>query len=336
MARSASKRSGRIARVDVVGVGLNATDTLIRLPHFPSFDTKVELLSADVRPGGQAASAMVACSRWGLRARYIGKVGDDAAAQFQSDQLARAGVEAHLLRVPKCSSQIAYILVDEGSGERTILWKRDPRLAMRPKDLKREWIVRARGLLVDGHDNAAAATAARWARDAGIPVVADIDNPYPGVQGLLEVVDYLMASRDFPTRLTGERDRLKAILQIARKFKCRVTGITLGWLGALAWNGNRFFYSRGFRVKAVDTTGAGDAFHGAFLYGVLLDWPVERILEFSCAAAALNCTALGAQGGIASVKEIEKLMATGERSEAAYDPAELKHREERLENRRRA
>src|SRR4029077_11753658 len=97
---------------DVVGFGLNATDTLIRLPRFPAPVSKMEFLSADVRTGGQVASAMVACRKWGLRTSYIGKTGDDAAAQLQQDELNRAGVDVHLLRVSDCSSQVAFVLVD--------------------------------------------------------------------------------------------------------------------------------------------------------------------------------------------------------------------------------
>jgi len=160
------------SQVDVVGVGLNATDTIIRIPHFPSHDSKIEFESAVVLAGGQVASAMTACQYWGLRARYIGKAGDDAAGEFQRRELDRAGVESHLLAVPGCTSQVAYILVDQASGERTILWKREARLTIRPEELRREWITSARALLVDGHDTAAAATAARWAREAGIPVVS--------------------------------------------------------------------------------------------------------------------------------------------------------------------
>lgn len=184
-------------RVDVVGVGLNATDTIIRLPHFPAFDTKVELLSADIRAGGQVASAMVACQRWGLRTRYIGTVGDDPAAAFQADEFNREGVETHLFSVPNCLSQIAYILVDEQSGERTIIWKRDSRLQLKLEAIREEWITQARVLLVDGHDTEAAAAAGKIARKAGIPVVADIDNLYPGVQEVLEYTDFLFASKDF-------------------------------------------------------------------------------------------------------------------------------------------
>ena len=315
-----------ITRVDVAGVGLNATDTIIRLPHFPSFDSKVELLSAVVRAGGQAASALVACQSWGLRTRYIGKAGDDSAAGFQADEFARAGVEAHLLKVPDCSSQIAFILVDERTGERTILWQRDARLTMRPEEVKRDWIMNARVLLLDGHDTDAATAAARFAREAGISVVADLDSLYEGIQVLLEHVDFLMATRDFPARLTGQQDLLESLPEISRRFGCRVAGVTLGRQGALAWNGERFLYCPGYVVRAIDTTGAGDIFHGGFVYALLQGWPLARMLDFSCAAAALNCTELGARGGVRPVSEIERLMREGNRSETAFDASELEKR----------
>lgn len=309
--------------VDAVGVGLNATDTLISLPHFPAFDSKVEFTSAEIRPGGQVASAMVACQFWGLRTRYVGKVGDDAAARLQQGELARAGVEAHLVEVPHCSSQVAFILVDQATGERTILWQRDPRLELRPEELDRNWILGARLLHVDGHDTAAAATAARWAREAGIPVTADIDNLYSGVEALLENVDHLLASRDFPARLTGEADLRKSLPAIHRRFGCRVAGVTLGRQGALAWDGTQFHYSPAYQVQTVDTTGAGDIFHGAFVYALLRGWSLGRSLEFSNAAAALNCTALGARGGIQKIDATERFVREGSRHQPAYDQKEL-------------
>ena len=312
-----------IPMVDVVGVGLNATDTLIRLPHFPAFDSKVEFISTEVCPGGQVASAMVACQSWGLRTRYVGKVGDDSAAELQRREFARAGLEAHLLEVAGCTSQVAFILVDQASGERTILWKRDARLALRPEELQRDWVVRARALHVDGHDTPAAARAARWAREAGIVVTADVDNLYPGVEALLENVDHLLASRDFPARLTGETHLLKSLPAIRGRYGCRVTGVTLGREGALAWDGEQFHYSPGYRVEAVDTTGAGDIFHGGFVYALLQGWPLSLQLDFACAAAALNCTAVGARAGIRPVAEIERLVREGDRHPAAYSQAEL-------------
>ena len=177
--------------VDIVGVGINSIDTLIRLPRFPAFDSKVEVISTETLPGGQVATVVVACQRWGLAARYVGKIGDDFAGQLQRDGLQREGLEIHLVEVPDCSTQVAFILVDQSSGERTILWKRDARLDLLPSELRPDWITRARLLHVDGHPRAPAAQAARWAHEAGVLVTADLDNLYPGVEALLEHVDFL-------------------------------------------------------------------------------------------------------------------------------------------------
>jgi sulfofructose kinase len=313
----------KLPRVDVVGVGINATDTVIRLPHFPAPDSKVEIASAETVAGGQVASAMVACSRWGLRARYVGKIGDDAAGKFQMAEMTREGVEAHWITAPRCTSQTAFILVDDRSGERTVLWNRDTRIAIQPGDLSREWISGARALLVDGHDTAAATQAARWARAEKIPVVGDFDNRYPGVEALLGVTNYPVTSKDFPERLTGENDLLKSLPRILADFKCYLIAVTLGPMGVLSWDGNRFLLCPGFCVRAIDTTGAGDIFHGAFVYGLVQGWEIEEILEFSCAAAALNCLAPGARGGIATLEEIEILRRNQVRSELAFDPEAL-------------
>src|ERR1039458_7907574 len=145
--------------IDVVGVGVNAVDTLIQLPRFPASDSKLEFSSSSLMPGGQVASAMIACQKWGLKTRYVGKIGDDDHGELHRKEFAEAGVDARLIRTPGCSSQSSFILVDESSGERTVLWKRDERVALRPEDLERDWIVGARALLVDGHDTEAAACA---------------------------------------------------------------------------------------------------------------------------------------------------------------------------------
>jgi sulfofructose kinase len=309
------------SKVDVVGVGLNATDTLIPLARYPSCGSKVEFRSANVLPGGQVASAMVACQHWGLRTRYVGKVGEDGAADLHRTEFARCGVEAHLLAAAGCASQQAFILVDD-TGERTVLWKRDDRLTLRPEELEREWIVNSRALHLDGHDTAAAAVAAGWARAAGVPVIADLDELYPGVEALLKNIDYLITSRDIPGRLMGE-DLRKSLPAVQRRYGCRLAAATLGHEGVLAWDGAKFHYAAAFRVETVDTTGAGDIFHAGFIYGLLQGWPLQRQLEFACAAAALNCTAVGARGGIQSLETIEHLMATGARHPHTYDISSL-------------
>src|ERR1700738_2527095 len=295
--------------VDVVGVGLNATDTLIPVQHFPAAGSKIEFRAASILPGGQVATAMVACQSWGLRARYVGKVGDDPAAALHRAEFTRLGVETHLLTAAGCPSQQAFILVDD-AGERTVLWKRDDRLTVQPNDLQREWVQGARALHLDGHATAAAIAAATWARAANIPVIADLDDLYPGVDALLPLIDYLITSLDIPGRISGESDLRKSLPIVRSRYGARLTAATLGHDGVLAYDCTQFHYAPAFRVDTVDTTGAGDIFHAGFIFGLLQGWPLQRQLEFASAAAAIHCTGLGAGGHIAPLAEIEHLIAT--------------------------
>lgn len=191
-------RKRAVAIVDVIGVGLNATDTVVELPRFPEFNSKLGLISARIHLGGQVATALAACRKWGLSARYVGTIGDDEAATLQRDEFHKRRIEAHFIRIPRCASQRSFILLDRSTGERTILWGRDARLKLLPRHLRHEWISRSRVLLADGHDPAAAAHAAKWARMRGIPVVADVDTINYGVKELLQSTDYLFTSEDFP------------------------------------------------------------------------------------------------------------------------------------------
>jgi sugar/nucleoside kinase (ribokinase family) len=306
------------AKADLVGVGLNATDTIIPLADFPVCGSKVEYTAETIMPGGQVASAVVACQTWGLRTRYVGKLGDDHAASVHASAFTRAGVEAQLIHVAGAASSKSLILVDR-HGERTVLCRRDERLILKPEELDRDWIVNARALHVDGYDTAAATLAAGWARAAGIPVTADLDDTYPGVEQLLENIDYLIVSRDFPCRLMAEADLKTALRKMQLRYGCRLTAATLGPDGVLAWDGTQFHSRPAYRVPVVDTTGAGDIFHAGFIYGLLKGWSLERQLDFSCAAAAINCMADGARGGIESIEVIEKLMASAPRYDSTCD-----------------
>jgi len=200
-------------------------------------------------------------------------------------------------------------------GERTVLCRRDERLRLQPEDLERAWITNARVLHVDGHDTAAATVAARWARESGVLVSADLDETYPGVEALMENVDYLIVNKEFPHKLTGESDLKTALRQIQKQYRCSLTAATLGPDGVVAWDGERFHHAAAYQVPVVDTTGAGDTFRAGFIYGLLQGWPLERQLAFSCAAGAMNCMNEGARGGLRPVAEIEALMAATPRYE---------------------
>jgi sulfofructose kinase len=309
--------ASKTEKVDLVGVGLNATDTLIPVAHYPERGSKIEIRPTTVLPGGQVATAVVACQQWGLRTRYVGKIGDDPAADLHRSEFTRLGVDAHLVPAPGCPSQQAFILVDD-SGERTVLWRRDHRLTLHPEDLRQDWITNSRALHLDGHDTAAAAQAAAWARAANVPVIADLDELYPGVEALLPNIDYLITSRDIPGKLANTEDLQQSLPAVHFRFGNRLTAATLGHEGVLAWDGQQFHYAPAFQVNTVDTTGAGDIFHAGFIFALLQGWPLQRQLDFACAAAALNCTVVGARGGIQSVRAIELLMRTGPRCPVAF------------------
>ncbi len=313
-----SKTMAKASKVDLVGVGLNATDTVIPLSTYPTRGSKTEYSAVSTLPGGQVATTVVACQHWGMRTRYVGKLGDDLAATLHREAFTHAGVETRVITVPGGASAQSLILVD-AEGERTVLCRRDERLTLRPTELDRDWIVNARALHVDGFDTEAAITATTWARAAGVPVIADLDELYPNVEDLLANVDYLIVSRDFPTRLMREPDLENALRQMHRRYGNRLAAATLGQDGVLAWDGNQLLHTPAYCVPVLDTTGAGDIFHAGFIYSLLQDWPLERQLDFACAAAALNCTAVGARGGIQSLDEIETLMTTGSHySTASY------------------
>ncbi len=304
---------------DLVGVGLNATDTLLLVPKYPQHGGKVAFEREIVSPGGQVASALATCGKLGLRTKYIGAVGDDERGRIQMASLREAGLNDVSMNLddveirPGCPNQSAYIVIDQSTGERTIFWHRPECLTIDPDHITPEKIACARMLHVDGHDTPAVARAARIARDHGIPVSVDVDNVYPGFERVLSCVDYVIGSAEFPERWTGERDPFRALEQIQNEYGMRVAAMTLGPHGALVREAGQFVYSPGFVVNCVDTTGAGDVFHGAFCYSVLKGASVREALEFSNAMAALNCTRLGARGGIATADQARDLIVHGER-----------------------
>jgi sugar/nucleoside kinase (ribokinase family) len=182
-----------------------------------------------------------------------------------------------------------------------------------PESITADKITCARLLHIDGHDTPAVARGAELARKHGIPVTIDVDTIYHDFDKVLPNVDYLVASSEFPIQWTNERDPFKALRSIQKEFHIPVAAMTLGAHGALALANGQFIYSPAFVVNCVDTTGAGDVFHGAFCYAVLQNMGLREGLEFSNAMAALNCTALGARGRIATVAEAKALVERAER-----------------------
>jgi sugar/nucleoside kinase (ribokinase family) len=161
-------------------------------------------------------------------------------------------------------------------------------------------------LHIDAHDPLACARMAQKARAAGAIVSADIDNVYEGLPQLLPLIDVLISSKEFPRLLTGIDDVRSALTDIKARFGCGLLGLTAGGKGTIVYCDGKFLQSPAFPVPGGcrDTTGAGDAFHGGFLYGLLQGEEVETSLKIGCAVASLGCRALGARAGLPTREEL--------------------------------
>ena len=293
---------------DVVGMGLNSVDHLVLLPEFPASNSKMEMLRFVKSGGGQVATALVALSRWGVKTKYIGKVGSDELGEFSTKSIRDEGVDVSSVTVePDCTNQFAVILVEGKAGERTILWNRDKRLMYREGELCKEDVCSGKILHLDGHDIHAAIQCARWAKEEGMLTVLDVDKAEPLTPELLKWIDFLVASSWFPQRFTGISDHRKALLEIQKHTQGFVC-CTLGPEGTLALVHREFLQVKGFEVEVVDTTGAGDVFHGGFIYGLVQNWELEKILIFANAVAALKCLDMGGRRGIPSLKETQEFI----------------------------
>jgi sulfofructose kinase len=297
---------------DAVGFGLNAVDHLVVVPEYPAFDTKSRFLKHAMSAGGQTATAMVALRRLGWRTAYAGRFGSDTEGRFGLQTLRDEGVNVERAEVVEgARTQLAFILIDARTGERTIIWDRDERLAYRPEEVPTDFAARGRVLHLDAHDPPACAALAREARAAGAVVSADMDNVYPGLDELLPHIDLLVSSSEFPRRLTGTTDERAALAEVkARLRPDALVGMTLGARGTVIFHEGRFVERPAFAVpgNCRDTTGAGDAFHAGFLHAMLAGEDVENCLTAGCATAALKCRDLGARAGLPTLEELSKLV----------------------------
>jgi sugar/nucleoside kinase (ribokinase family) len=295
--------------LDVVGFGESSVDyinLLPRVPGAPGVPSKLRISSQFVACGGQVATMLAACSGLRLRASYLGPVGNDENGQRIRQELEGRGVDVSSIIVHEAASRFAIILVDESTGERTVLWHRDPRLTLGPGEIEGA-MLEARVLHVDGVDEEAAIRAARLATRMGMRVTSDVDRVTDRTPELVASVSFPILAEDVTHALTGEADQERALRKL-RKEHPGVLCVTLGPGGSMALDGDRIVHVPAFQVNAVDTTGAGDVFRAGFVYGLLAGWGTRDILQFANAAAAISCTRVGALAGTPSLDEVKALL----------------------------
>lgn len=300
-----------VSDLDAVGFGTNAVDHLIRVAEYPAHSSKVGLTGYSFAAGGEVASTMAGLRRLGMTTAYAGRFGGDREGELGIASLIDEGVDtAYCETISDARTQIAFILIDDASGERTVIWNRDPRLAYGVGDAPLDIAGRGRVLHLTPHDAAACIAMARRARAEATRVSVDIDNVFDAVEELLPLVDICIAGDEFPERLTGIRDKRDSLSEIAARYGCPIVGVTNGALGSLIYCGGTLVNTPGFPVPGgcVDTTGAGDAFRTGFLFGLLSGLSIEDSAITANAVAALKCRAPGARQGLPQRHELDALL----------------------------
>ncbi len=302
---------------DVIGFGVNALDLIAVIEGYPQPDTKAQFEVFDIQGGGVVATAMAACARLGLRARYVGKVGTDFWARTSLRTLSKEGIDIrHVLRAKGSPGHVSLVLADKRTGARTLFFRRPPAYAIRPEELDREALTAGRLLHVDGIDAAAAVQAIRWAREAGMRVTMDGERIVPGIEEVWPLVDLLVCNPRFIRSSTGHAAPEDGLREMAERGPSRVA-VTLAERGVLGYEGGQWIRVKGFKIEPVDTNGAGDVFHGACAVGELRGWPFEWTLSFANAVAAMKCRALGGRRGIPRLPEVREFLASHGRRDIA-------------------
>ena len=294
----------------VLGLGHAVVDHVAWLPALPAADSKSNILRSQIQVGGPVPTALVLLSRWGVRTKFVGVVGDDPDGLRIIADLQREGVDPALIhRRRSMQTGFAHVWVEEGTGRRTVASYR-PERPVRPEEFLAGWLHRTQVLHLDGWPGETAIQAATVARDAGVTVTLDAGSVRPGMGQLLPLVDVLTGPERFALDFCGTQDLPKAAAQLLN-LGPRAVFLTRGEEGASAWSADlesgaspRVWHQPALQVSAVDTNGAGDTFAGAIVFGVLSGWSVSRMLQVATIAAGLKCAGAGNRSALPDLSQV--------------------------------
>jgi sulfofructose kinase len=288
----------------VAGIGQCSLDHLAVIDIYPKVDTKKEVLEWFEQGGGPVATALVALSRLGIPCRFHGVTGDDYAGKKIKQSLTDEGIDVKgLIARKNASSQLAFIAIEKGTAKRTIFWRRPSGEALIEEELDADFLDGVSFLLMDGLMKDVSLHAAKKANALNIPLMLDAGRIRPGMLEIAQLSDYLVASEEFARGL-GWHLNPEVLHKEKERLGVRVLTVTIGDRGSVTVSNDEFFQIPAFTVKAVDTTGAGDVFHGGYIYGLLQGWDIRNTVTFASALAAMKCTKIGGRAGIPHLNEV--------------------------------
>lgn len=298
-----------MAQLDIVGLGLSTLDVLVRLKDMPCWDKDTRFSAFGLDGGGMVGTACVAAARLGARAGYIGVAGNDISAELKLRSFREAGVDlSHLVVRQHPESHVVIVYVNEDTGERHFSGLKDfNRAPVHATELDRDYITSGSYLHLDTFNVEAAQQAIAWMHAASKKVSIDCSKtdggPVSAEQAaLVQQVDILICGSGFGLSLTGKRDIWeagKAMLAMGPSIVVQTEGED----GSYTTTTGSSFHTPAFTVDVVDTTGAGDVFHGAYLVGLLHGWDLQKTARFATAVSAIECTKLGGRVGIPTYAE---------------------------------
>ena len=300
----------QLKSIQVIGLGQACVDYLGDLTSYPQEDVKIELNNLHIRCGGPTSTALISLSRLGISTSFLGSISDDPFGVKILKNLKKEKIDVSFLKItPGYTSQFAFISVTKKSAKRTIFWHRGTVPYLRPRDVDLSRFPNARILHIDGLMVDACMEAARQAKASGMTVVMDAGTMREGSKELASLVDILISSETFAEPLVGPEAVHETALYALRKLGPKQVVITLGSEGSIGLNDKGIFRQAAFPVNAVDTTGAGDVYHGGYIYGLLQGWEMSKCMRFASAAAALKCRKTGAQTGIPGLDAINNFIS---------------------------
>jgi sulfofructose kinase len=298
------------ARWDVMGFGVVAVDNVVMVDRYPLPDTKVQMRGQQRHGGGLTGTALVAAARLGAKAAYCGVLGDDELSRFTLQELEREGVDcAAILHRPGARPYNAIVIVDQATGQRTILYTRQGVVQRPPEEMTDELIGDCRVLFVDYMAGEGGLRAIELAHARSIPVVGDIERgTAPCIPDLVRRIDHLIVGAEFGEQFTGETQPERMVRALAGPDRtCCV--VTVGDQGC--WyveRGGDVRHFPAFRVQVVDTTGCGDVFHGAYAACIAWGESVDRAIQVATAAAGIKATKPGGRSGIPDLATVERFL----------------------------
>ena len=292
---------------DLVGFGICSVDFLGVVEKYPAPGEKIPMTAFAKQGGGLTGTALVAAARLGVKTAYIGKLGEDEYSRFVLEEFQHDGVNVdQVVFAEGAQPPVAFIHVEQNSGERRIAryWKE---FDLQPKEIAAEVIRNSRMLFLEHHFVEAGIFAARLIKQTGGLIVVDAERNVAGFEQILHVADYIIVSQNFAAQQSGSADPEQSASRLQQKYGGIIV-VTAGENGAFCRTPENTFYQPAFPVEVVDTTGAGDVFHGAFMAGLLEHWPLPKILEFAAAVAAMKCRGLGGRAMIPNRREAEAFL----------------------------